>query len=439
MSEKDIDTMREKRSSLEKDVIACMLRDSSVIPDIENAITPEDFSSDRIRAVFNALVDLSQRNCKIDLELVVQTAGYEYAGLIAEADGLVPTAVNWEFYASALKSMSLEGQFSQTIRSGLEKKPGQSIYERIAALAEAITTLSERTGGTGIVKASSLLVPAFDRIEEAYKRKSHLVGNATGLDTLDDCAGGARKEFVVIGARPSIGKSALSGHLALTLARAGHGVLVFTMEMAGVDYIMRLLASGSNLSSNSIQTGFLRQQDFMSLQDAAGAISTATDGTDIPLYFCDTTNDLDEMCAKARYMVRKQNVEYVFFDHVGLIQFNGSDRMQDRQVMKTIAHRLQRLQRRLKCGIYALSQLSREAEGTKNKNVRPTIADFRESGALEEDCDQAWLMHRDRDAEGDICETEINIAKGRNGGFGIARVMFNRSTLKYYCPRKEKD
>jgi len=420
---------------LEKDLLGCMMHDTSIIVDVADILVPEDFSSERTRLVLQAIIDLNDEGVSIDQEIINFRTDQKLTQLICESYDRVRNGSNWEKYAHKIRDLSIDFQFKSILRTALEKTPGSDIIESLSSISDELQDLMDKTGGKGISQLHTLIAPVLAEMEVAFKRKSNIVGFDSKFDEINERMGGIRKEYIVIGARPSIGKSALAAQIGLNLAMQDIGVLMFCLEQRDIDLVMRMLSAESGVSAEKLQSGFMKISDFQSIQDAASRLYTTSKGSPLshlPFYFCDSTYDIDEMLAKARYMIRKKQVQVVIFDHMSIIDIKDADRLQDFQKMTKISKKFQRFQRRMKCTVIALAQLGRDAEATKHKEARPTIADLRGSGSVEQDADQIWLMHRDRNEENNDTDTDVQCAKGRNGGKGIAKLLFKSDTVKFF-------
>lgn len=234
-------------------------------------------------------------------------------------------------------------------------------------------------------------------------------------------------EFVVIGARPSVGKTAL----ALTIAAHASIDLkiptaFFSLEMSESAIMLRLISSEARIPAERIRTGRIRTTDYDSLMEAAARIYEA------PLYIVDMPNmKLLELRTMARRLVLERGVKILFIDYLTLVTHENADLPRWEQI-SAISRSLKALARELNIPVVALSQLKREAEGKQ-----PTLADLRESGSIEQDADLILFLHRERemnkahDQQSDQVETDLIIAKQRNGPIGKTSVWFKSSYAKF--------
>ena len=248
-------------------------------------------------------------------------------------------------------------------------------------------------------------------------------GVPSGFDALDNLTSGFQdSELTILGARPSIGKTALALSMAANIAvtnRVPCGF--FTLEMSDISLTMRILSAESRINSSTLRTGLTRPADFSKLTEAAGRIY------DAPLIFQDTPNiPLLDLRSLARKMVNKYQVKIIFIDYIGLITPEDSRPPRYEQI-SAISRSLKALARELNIPLVALSQVGRQTEGKA-----PTLADLRDSGALEQDADVVLFLHRDRILDSDDeprdnmggVKTELIVAKQRNGPTDTVPVTF---------------
>jgi len=247
-----------------------------------------------------------------------------------------------------------------------------------------------------------MLTPAIAEIEKLYHSKG-LLGISSGYPTIDGYTGGfIPGEMTVIGARASIGKTAISLNMAERIAKAGTPVGFLSLEMSNKLLTQRLLVGNSGVGLRQIRGGMLSERDFDKLQTAAEQIYP------YPLYMYDYPNArLLDIKLKARRMVRKENVKIVFIDYIGLIKTDV--KVQRWEEVGVITSELKALARELDIPVVVCAQVNRDAEGKA-----PTLANLRESGNIEQDADVVMFLHRKRESE----DSSLLISKNRNGGTG---------------------
>jgi replicative DNA helicase len=239
-------------------------------------------------------------------------------------------------------------------------------------------------------------------------------------------------ELIIIGARPSVGKTALALTMAANMSISNTvrkiPTAFFTLEMSDMALAQRLISSEANIDSNKIRSRLLKASDFHQLMEAAGRIY------DAPLYIVDMPNmKLLDLRAQARRLRAQQKVEIIFIDYLTLISSDNYLLARHEQIAE-ISRSLKSLARELDIPIVALSQVRRDAEGK-----RPNLSDIRESGSIEQDADVVMFLHRDRESDkkpsdrenAEKANTELIIAKQRNGPVGTIEIQFLPQFTKF--------
>lgn len=235
-------------------------------------------------------------------------------------------------------------------------------------------------------------------------------------------------ELIILGARPSVGKTAFALSMAVAAALK-HQIPCgfFTLEMNATSLVLRILSSECKIDARLMRGGLCSNNDWTKIVGYCELLN------DAPLYIDDTPNiRLLELRSRARRMVRKHGVKIIFIDYLGLISFDIKSLPRHEQ-MAEISMNIKSLARELNIPIVALSQVGRQSEGRA-----PGLADLRGSGALEQDADVILYLYRDRGidddnfSDRDEMETSLQIAKQRNGPIGNIKIMFNSKYTKFY-------
>jgi replicative DNA helicase len=266
-------------------------------------------------------------------------------------------------------------------------------------------------------------------------------GVKSGFAQLDDMTGGFQpSEFIVIGARPSVGKTAFAITIAVDIAiKRKEPVGFFSAEMTSMAIMERILSAEAKVDSKRIRSALLRTQDTTSIIDAAGRIYEGK------LYIQDTPHiKLFDLRSQARRMKREKGIKILFIDYISLINPESNANVPRHEQVAEISRSLKSLARELQIPVVALSQVSRDAEGKE-----PNLANLRESGSVEQDADVVILLHRDRLVDPEhmennkqsepvimlngfaVQETKVILAKQRNGETGIIRMGFQKQLVKF--------
>jgi replicative DNA helicase len=350
---------------------------------------------------------------------------------------VVPSAANITFYAQIVREASVRRRLLRiateiSADAYNDKNNSRVIIEeaerRIFEIAD-----NQQTGS--YVSAGSIVNETVDSIEKAFHNQGDYRGVPSGFMDLDALLSGFQKsEFVIIGARPSVGKTALALCMAAHISGISKGrrekpVGFFSLEMSRMAIMQRLVSSEGRINSIAIRTGNLKAQDFSSLTAAAGRIYEA------PLFLSDTPNmKILDLRSQARRMRSKENVEIVFVDYLGLIQSERPELPRWEQISE-ISRSMKALARELDIPVVALAQVGRQTD----KKDTPDLADLRDSGSIEQDADVVMFLYRDKEKKGSqdgggansIEEIHLKVAKNRNGPTGGVRLVFLRNYARF--------
>ena len=418
----------------EQAVLGALLINWSAMAEVVSTLRPDRFYSLQNQVIYEAMVKLYTKSATGDTislinELTVENKLEQAGGAayIASLTDTVPSAANIDYYANMVLDRAARRDLIH-ISSELKASSFDLQKESDSLLDEAeqkIFALAEKNETTQIYSAQNIMVKEIELIEARYKSKNQFTGVPTGFAKLDTYTSGFQdSELIIIGARPSIGKTALALSMIQNIAcekRIPCGF--FSLEMPYESIGMRLLAQEARVPMNKIRSGMLKIDDVKKIQDAAGRWFEA------PLYTVDTPNmKLLDLRAVARRMVKNQGVKIIFIDYIGLISTDDPTAPVFEQV-SLISKSLKALARELSIPIVALCQVARDAEGQE-----PNLAQLRGSGSIEQDADVVMFLHRDRIKDGDSIaaqDAKIILAKQRNGACGDIPIMFLPSYSKF--------
>ena len=397
---------------------------STLIP----LVRPEDFYKGAHQRIYEGILSLFDRGQSIDLITLAEElrargtldicGGMAY---ISRLTSSVPTSANAEFYARIVQAASIRRTLARVSQEIIAHAHDEST-EISAILEEAerrIFEISDRNQTGTYSPAKEIVKQTFDAIEKLSHSQSQYSGIPSGFKDLDSITLGFQSsEFIVIGARPSIGKTAFALSIAANVAiKQKIPVGFFSLEMSAMAIMQRLLSMEARLDSHKMRIGMLSPGDFSRLTDACGRIYEA------PLYISDSPDlKLLDLRAQARRMKSNHDVKIIFVDYITLIGSENRDLPRHEQIAE-ISRSLKALARELALPVIALSQVRRETEGK-----RPNLADLRESGSIEQDADVVIFIHtEDMKAE----EREIIVAKQRNGPVDDLRLAFLSRYTKF--------
>ena len=292
----------------------------------------------------------------------------------------------------------------------------------------SIFCILDRQKQKGFLPIKDVLIEAFNRLEELYSRKGYLVGVPTGFADLDRKTAGLQpSDFILIAARPSMGKTSLALNMAQYAAiHEKIPVAIFSLEMSREQVVNRMLISEAMVDSQRIRTGRLEENDWSKISKVIGPLSSA------PIYIDDTPGiTVMEVRAKSRRLKLEKGLGLIIIDYLQLMQ--GRSRAESRQQeISEISLSIKMLAKELSVPVLTLSQLSRAPE-TRGDH-RPILSDLRESGAIEQDADLVMFLYRDDyyNPETDKKNImEVIISKHRNGPTGVVELRWFGEYMKF--------
>lgn len=400
-------------NEIERAVLSCMIMNNEIIPNITSEINETDFYSQANKDVFQTIKKLYGEGNDINI-LSLTSYHKEYRGLIVTLTDNIPSSANWEFYTNKIKSYSSLRSLSIAIEEAKDANEF-TVFEKVHSLQASLSLINESQGAKDIVSVGECVIPVVEQLEQRIQNKSPFSGLDVGIDNLNDILDGLQNEYTLLGARASIGKSALAMNMARHIASKGKKVAYFSLEMSAESLTRRLISDIGGVNSRVFKSGLLTERDVQKINEANEKIH------DMPLYILDKTRGrFDKIVAQCRYLVRSLGVEVIFIDHASLIKYSNTS-LQRHEQYSQISNEIQSLQRELNVPIVLVAQLTRGAEGEM-----PKVSDLRESGAFEQDADCVILLHRSRevDKSNNSIPTLAYVAKNRNGECGYARLLF---------------
>ena len=425
---------------LEEAVLGAMMIDKKGVDDVIDILQGDAFYKEAHKYIFEAIVQLFTETQPIDL-LTVSTqlkknGKLELAGgdfYLIQLTQKIASSAHIEFHSRIILQ-----KFIQRSLIRISTEIIEASYDETAdvfdLLDQAESKLYEVTQGNikrSSETAQSLVLQAKKKIEEIAKQEG-LSGVETGFHNLDKLTSGWQpSDLIIIAARPAMGKTAFVLSMARNIAiQYGHGVALFSLEMASVQLITRLISSETGLSSEKLRTGKLEPHEWTMLSTKVKNLEKA------PLFIDDTPSlSIFDLRAKCRRLVSQHGIKIIIIDYLQLMTAGGNNKGggNREQEISTISRNLKALAKELNVPVIALSQLSRAVE-TRGSSKRPLLSDLRESGAIEQDADIVSFLYRpeyykieewdDDEASPTTGQAEIMIAKHRNGGIENIRLKF---------------
>lgn len=427
----------------EQATLGALLLNWDALSSIRSLLSPDHFYSYQNRLIYQAITDLDNDHVHGDtLTLINQLAKenkLEEAGgaaAIAALTDTVPTSSNVEYYAKIVLDQAVRRELIK-ISSEVKALSFDKSKSSRAILDDAeqrIFSLADKNQTTEIYSMKKIIPKIVEIIDERYKSHNAFTGVPTGFSELDTMTSGFQaSELIIIGARPSIGKTAMALSMMQYIAvqkkiPCGFFSLEMSFEMIG----QRLLSQEARIPGSKLRSGFLKMEEFKKLQDAAARCFQS------PLFIVDTPNmQLLDLRAMARRMVSTHEVKIIFIDYIGLIATENNSAPVYEQISE-VSKTLKALARELRIPIIALCQVARDAEGAE-----PTLAQLRGSGSIEQDADMVIFLHRDRiktaeQGANPVQDAKLIVAKQRNGPTGNVEMSFISAYTKFENKASEK-
>lgn len=449
MSNKPIDTAKIPPQNLdaETSLLGSILIDADAIVKVADIVDAEDFYDKKHGLIYQAVKKLYTKHSPIDILTLTDqlkadgnlddSGGAKY---LSELTNYVPTATHAVRYAQIVNEKALRRRI---IHAGqdiveLSYQEDDDVQVLIESAETKLFDVSNKHTKQDIVSLEDILSDSFERLDELHKDKGTIRGIPTGFKDIDNIlAGLQRSDLIILAARPSMGKTALSLNIAHNVAtKAKQPVLLFSLEMSKEQLVDRLLAAEAGVGAWNLRTGNLTDSDFEKIGQAMGTLSEAQ------IYIDDTPGiTVSDMRTKARREAHQRPIGLIIVDYLQLM--SGSKKFGDTtnrvQEISEISRGLKGIARELNVPVLALSQLSRSVE-SRHPQI-PQLADLRESGSIEQDADVvAFIYNEDYyNPETDRKNiTDIFIKKHRNGPIGNLELYFDREKQQFRSLEKKR-
>ncbi len=442
-----IDKVPPQNLEAEQSTLGSMMLEGSALEKGMELLQAEDFYRPAHQEVFDALMSLAERDEPVDIITLKEElkkrgkledcGGTEYLMSLVNS---VPTAANVEYYAKIVEQKSILRKLisAGTQIIGLAQNEDEEIDSITDQAERLVFGVAQRRIGEYFQPITPLVNQTWEWIEKRYHEKGEACGIPTGFNKLDNMTSGLQpSDFVIIAARPSMGKTALALNMALNAAVDNNRtVAVFSVEMSAEQLVQRMVCTLARANAHRLRTGYFGDDEWKLIAEASNKLYGA------PIYIDDTTDVTHlGMRAKCRRLKAEHGLDLVIVDYLQLMRSNRNidNRVQE---ISEIARGLKSLAREFHVPVIALSQLSRAVERREDK--RPMLSDLRESGSIEAEADIVMMLYRqdyyeskevvdteeirgkDGVAEGkrNVEVTEIIIAKHRNGPTGTVKLGF---------------
>ncbi len=422
----------------EQSVIGSMLMDRDAIIAASEIITADDFYQTSYGVMFQAMVELFNEGKPVDLvtlqnRLKEKDVPPEVSSLefVRDIITMVPTSANVRSYANIVREkavlrrlIKVNEEIANTCYVG--KEPVEDI---LASTEKSVFDLLQSQNSREFVPIRKVALNVLEKIEIASKNQGAVTGIPTGFIDLDYKTSGMQpSDFVLIAARPSMGKTAFVLNMVDYVAvRKGLPCMIFSLEMSKEQLVNRMLAMESNVDSQKLRTGNLTDSDWDAIVEGIGVIGNSK------IIIDDTPGiSITELRSKCRKMKLEYGLSMIIIDYLQLMSGSGKGNDNRQQEISEISRSLKALAREMDAPVVACSQLSRACE-TRQEH-RPMLSDLRESGAIEQDADVVMFLYRDDYYNKDTDTpniAEVIIAKQRNGPIGTVNLLWQPEYTKF--------
>ena len=443
MSSKSIENTEQVRE-LERAILGGLMLETERYDAVSEIIEFTDFEGQDHQNIFQSMGELVNSNKPLDpltvsdrldsKNLLTRAGGKNYLIDLASTS---PSAANLEAYAGMVRQKSISRRLmkiNSEISELIVNPQGKDAAELLDEAETKIFSLNDEASrtSTNIQKLDELIPQSIERMNEIAKNGSSLLGASTGYKDLDTKLQGLQDgDLIIVAARPSMGKTALSMNIVENFVLNKDilgGVLVFSLEMPAESLTTRLLASNAKIDQQKVRSASMNQADLKKFMESSSKLK------DLPLYIDDSSMlSPMELRARARRIARQEpnGLSLIVVDYLQLMQLPTSQENRVNQISE-ISRSLKMLAKELNVPVVALSQLNRAVEQRPNK--RPIMADLRDSGAIEQDEDVILFIYRDEVYNEDSEEgnkAEIIIGKQRNGPIGKVNLTFLKEYTRF--------
>ncbi len=427
---------------LEEAVLGALMLEKNALNTVVEFLKPEHFYADAHKEIYQSIIDLFKASEPVDMRTVVnqlrKNAKLELVGgayIIAELTAKVSSAANIEYHARVIIEMAIKRELihiaSQIHHDAYEDTT--DVFELLDKTEQSVFEISDSNLRKNYDNMRNLMARAIQELQILKDHKDGLTGVPSGFTSLDRITSGWQKsDLVIIAARPGMGKTAF---VVSSLRNAAVDfkipVAIFSLEMASVQLVNRMISAEAELEGDKIRRGNLADHEWTQLVHKTSRLSSA------PIFIDDTPAlSILELRAKCRRLKAEHNVQLIVIDYLQLMRGElGGNREQE---IASISRALKGIAKELNVPVLALSQLSRGVE-TRGGDKRPQLSDLRESGSIEQDADIVMFLYRPEyykitvDEEGMPTQgmAEVIVAKHRNGSTGTAKLKFIGKFTKF--------
>lgn len=421
----------------ERAVLGALLLNDEYINTIAEVLVADDFYNIAHKIIYQAIIDLGQKHKRIDIvtlqnELTKKNqldaaGGLMYLLTLQEeifAAGLIVQHANIVKEKSVLRQLITS---AATIITNCYTQDDNSIDAVLDDAEKIIFNIAHKRSHNNFVQLDIWLKKTFQHLSDIKSHAKGITGIPSGFQHLDQMTSGFQNsDFIVLAARPSMGKTAFAMSIALSAARNGFSTGIFSLEMSAEQLTLRLLSTESGISHHNIRNATISSDEWIDLTNVAAQLA------EMKVFIDDTAMlNIMDLRAKARKLKTEHGLQFLVVDYLQLLHSTKKHENRHQEV-SDISRSLKALAKELNIPIVALSQLSRAVDSRMDK--RPMLSDLRESGAIEQDADLIMFLYRDvvyNPETENSAGAELIIGKQRNGPTGTVYMNFIREITKF--------
>lgn len=382
----------------EMSVLGAMFLDMQCIPEAINVVNADDFYIERHKEIFSAMLELYNLGKPIDIvtlkERLTLRGTLEKVGGVAfilEIANFVPTTRNISHYSKIVSEKSTLRRLIKISDEIAEKcyRGDEELEVVLGSAEQSVLDISRDKVSGGPVHIRKYLGESVEKLAELSQNNTDITGISTGFADIDRRTAGLHgSELILIAGRPGMGKTSFGLNIAQNVAvGAKVPVVVFSLEMPGIQLANRMLSSEATVSAESLKKGNIKDNEWDKIASAVEVLSNAE------IYFDDSSSStVSEICARCRKLKMEKNIGLVVIDYIQLMTSNRRDGNRQLEISE-ISRSLKILAKDLNIPVIALSQLNRSVD--KRENKEPVLSDLRESGSIEQDADMVMFLYRE--------------------------------------------
>jgi len=424
----------------ERSVLGAVLLNDAQFGPLSELLQATDFYMPQHTIIFDAMLEVVRQSKRIDMvtlqDELTKKNQLDAAGGIVYLVALqedIPSVGMVEHHATLIKEKAVLRELigsATTIITECYKQDEGGIDAMLDHAEKTIFQIANKRTAQQFVQLDIWLKKTFQHLSEIKAHRTGITGVPTGYRKLNEMTSGFQAgDFVVLAARPAMGKTSLALNIMLHAAQDGYKVGMFSLEMPAEQLALRLLSTESGISFHRIRNASMSSDEWLVLTQVAGQL------TQLPICIDDSPAQTSmDVRAKARKLRAEGKLDFLVIDYLQLLY--ASRRHENRhQEVSEISRSLKALAKELSIPILALSQLSREVD--KRMDKRPLLSDLRESGAIEQDADLIMFLYRDAIYNPDIhdpielAKSELIVGKQRNGPTGTIYLNFVSELTKF--------